>query len=247
MAKKAAILRAFPLRTELCFNGARQNLLICQGKQVFILCLKTNTLTALFTGDYSLDQFCFSPDDNFVYISSSYGECVDNLSRVLKMDAKTHELCDDFLVPLSKCEAMTFSEKDITMYGKRYDTHMEGDGHELFDEYFARFHLNTLHHTNHLEEDIEKNEYTREVKVINNNTFHQLWQTLPSKIEIYYSQNEQTEFWDDTKYCNLRYDGELLQRIPHDRILEHISENINFPCYALKQYENFALLIGYEG
>lgn len=140
---------------------------------------------------------------------------------------------------------MTFTENNMTIYGTRYDTHMESDGHELYDESFARFCFDATGHPNRLEEDIDKAEYSREVEAVSNyaNAFGQ---TLPNNIALSYYQNDQTEFWDDTKYLNLRYDGELLASIPKHKLLNYIGENSDFPHYALIEYINAALLIGYE-
>ncbi len=290
MRKKTAILRAFPkYEYSFCFDHGKQKLMNYQYSKLYLIHLKTNTLTEIMTDVYyGLEQFCFSPDDkyiyamgtrinscgtvyridthnnafaefftstaciqsfclstdgNFAYIAVTCGESAESQNRLVQIDTKTREICYEYALPLTECKAMSIFENIITIYGIIYETHIEGDGHELFDKYFiAELQINTADKTSHLV-DINHAEYMRKVKATNNGTF---LQALPKYIEVHYYQNDQTEFWDDTKYCTLICDGDLLERIPHHQLLDYEAKNSNFPCYALKEYEEFVLLIGYE-
>ncbi len=85
MRKKAEILRAFPrYEYSLCFDHARKRLVFYYGTStVCLLNLKTNHITEISTGQhYGLAEFCFSPNDEYIYAVDRYNKTCANVCRI---------------------------------------------------------------------------------------------------------------------------------------------------------------------
>ncbi len=85
MRKKAEILRAFPkYQNSFCFDHSRQKLVVYGGTSaVRLLNLKTNDITEISTGEhYGLAEFCFSPNDDYIYTIDRYNKQCANVYRI---------------------------------------------------------------------------------------------------------------------------------------------------------------------
>ncbi len=308
MANKAVILRAFPTyEYSFRFDYARQRLVLYRGTSTIrLLTLKTNVITEIAAdGHYGLAEFCFSPNDDYIYavdrynkpcanvyridtrhntfkvffasdhpielfrlspdgnsvfISNTCGKPLDNQSKVIEIDCNTGRICDKFSIPLAKCTSMTFDFNNIKVSGKGYYSHKEFDHgeflYESLEECNSEFLLYTEEQSKCSKGRIVKAECTYKFSKENNNESDIFIQALPSKMEVYDSEHFRT------RHCNLYYDGELITRIPHYRLLDYEGETTDFPHYALIDYkpentgysshyaqnecERFALLIGYD-
>lgn len=243
MVPNAAILRAFPNNYEFRFDDSRQNLLIYDHNKLKLLAIKTNIISEIFASEQHLQLFCFSPDSAYVYVMYSLVDRQENTSQILKINTKTLQICDSLISPLGEGNALIFSKNKLIIYGKRYQLFVDTDSHEMFIPYAARFHWNSPDSPNQLESKVDQDEYQETVRSYQD---YEKFHYLPKEVRITMDYNDETAFWDDTRNCDLHILQERRQSIPNEQLLSAIAVDTNFPCYALKSYEEFALLVGYE-